>query len=259
MRKVRLMNKRISLALTAFFAAVSISFAQTPAPKTDAPAATSPAKPSLSKAAAPAAASSPVAVSSPAAVSAAVSSAQPSAEEMKKMMEVMMEMGKPGENHKLLAELVGSWTYTLKMYMDPTTGKPSESKGTAVRKAVMDGRYFIADVTGKFQMPGKDGKMTDMNFKGMAVEGYDNVKKKFVCSWIDNVSTMIMNAEGSYDAASKTFTYNADCEMMPGMKMKVREVVKVVDKDHHTFEWYEDKGQGESKTMEISYTRSGKK
>jgi hypothetical protein len=246
------MKKRIfkiaTLSLTVLFAAASVSFAQAPSPKTIPadvvkPAAADVAKPTSMSTVAPAA-------SSP-----AVSSAQPSADEMKKMMEQMMELGKPGENHKLLADLAGNWSYTLKMYMDPTTGKPSESKGTAVRKAVMDGRYFIADVTGKFQMPGKDGKMTDMNFKGMAVEGYDNVKKKFVSSWIDNMSTMIMNSEGSYAAATKTFTYNADCEMMPGMKMKIREVVKVVDKDHHTFEWYEDKGTGETKTMEINYTR----
>ncbi len=55
----------------------------------------------------------------------------------------MMEMGKLGENHKLLGELAGNWTYTLKMWMDPRPGKPQESKGTATRKAIMDGRYFI--------------------------------------------------------------------------------------------------------------------
>lgn len=254
------MNKRTSLALTAFFAAASISFAQAPSPKTNAPAATSPAQPSsFSRSAAnPAAASSPAAVSA-AVANPAVSSAQPSAEEMKKMMEVMMEMGKPGDNHKLLAELAGNWTYTMKMMMDPTTGKPSESKGTATRKAIFDGRYFTFEVSGKFQMPGKDGKPMDMNFKGMAIEGYDNVSKKFFSSWIDNMSTLNMNAEGTYDAATKTFTYTAECEMMPGMKTKMREVIKVVDKDHHTFEMYEDRGQGETKSMEIAYTRSGKK
>ena len=41
------------------------------------------------------------------------------------------------------------------------------------------------------QMPGEDGKMKDMQFKGMGVEGYDNVKKKFVASWIDNMGTGI--------------------------------------------------------------------
>ncbi len=173
---------------------------------------------------------------------------------MQKMMAQMMEMGKTGENHKLLAGMAGNWTYTLKMWMDPS-GKPQESKGTSTRKAIMDGRYFIAEHTGKFQMPGPDGKMKDMDFKGMAIEGYDNAKEKFVSSWVDNMSTMIMNSEGTYDPATKAFTYNAECEMMPGKMTKIREVIKIVDNDHHTFEWYDDNHGPEAKTMEISYTR----
>ena len=179
---------------------------------------------------------------------------QPSAEEMQKMMAQMMELGKPGENHKQLAQLAGDWTYTVKMWMDPSA-PPEESKGTASRKAVMDGRFYIADAKGTFKMPGADGKMQDMNFTGMSIEGYDNVKKKYVSSWIDNMGCMIMNLDGAYDAASKTFTYKSDCEMMPGMPVKIREVIKVVDADHHTFDFFEDRGAGETKTMEISYTR----
>jgi Protein of unknown function (DUF1579) len=169
-------------------------------------------------------------------------------------MQKMMKLGKPGENHKLLAGMAGNWSYTVKMWMDPTA-KPQESKGTATRKAIMDGRFFIAEHSGKFQMPGADGKMKDMNFKGMAIEGYDNVKQKFVVAWIDNMGTMILNSEGTYDATAKTFTYTAQCEMMPGMPVRIREVIKVVDNDHHNFEWYEDRGTGEAKTMEINYTR----
>ena len=69
------------------------------------------------------------------------------------------------------------------------------------------------------------------------------------------MGTGIMNLEGTYDSASKTFTYRAEYEPMPGMKMKIREVIKIVDNDHHTFEWYEDRGGTEVKTMEIAYTR----
>ena len=35
-------------------------------------------------------------------------------------------------------------------------------------------------IAGNSRCPGPDGKMMDMNFTGMAIEGYDNVKKKFV-------------------------------------------------------------------------------
>jgi len=173
----------------------------------------------------------------------------PSAEEMKQMM----ELSKLGENHKALAQTVGSFSYVVKMWMDPNA-KPNESTGTATRKSVMEGRYITGDYSGSFKMPGPDGKMQNMNFKGMSLDGYDNVKKKFVSGWVDNMGTGIMMTEGTYDAATKTFTYTGENEMMPGMKSKVREVIKITDKGM-TMEFYEDRGKGETKGMEITYTK----
>jgi len=176
------------------------------------------------------------------------------------MMKQMMEMSKLNENHKLLADMNGSWNYTIKMWMNPDpNAAPQESKGTATRKSIMGGRYFTMDVTGKLQMPGEDGKMKNMQFKGMALEGYDNVKQKFVSSWIDNMGTGIQFSEGTYDPGSKTFTFTSEMEPVPGMKMPVREVLKMTDKDHMMLEWYENHGGQEKKTMEIAYTRAGKK
>lgn len=169
-------------------------------------------------------------------------------------MQQMMELAKLNENHKLLGELAGTWDYTIKFWMAPDA-PPSESKGTATRKPMMDGRYFVLDTQGSFEMPGPDGKMTKMDFQGAGWEGYDNVKKKFVSTWADNMGTGIMYAEGTYDPATKTFTYTSELEMMPGVKTKVRELVKVIDKDHHTFEFYEIRDGKDVKTMEIKYTR----
>jgi Protein of unknown function (DUF1579) len=171
------------------------------------------------------------------------------------MMAKMMELSKLNENHKLLAQLAGTWTYNVKMWMAPDA-PPMESKGSAVRKPIMDGRYFVANFTGEMKMPDEDGKMKNVEFKGMSIEGYDNVQKKFVSTWCDNMGTGIMMSTGTYDISTKTFTYNSEVEMMPGMKTKVREVIKVVDADHHNFEWYEDRGGQEVKTMEINYTRT---
>jgi hypothetical protein len=200
-------------------------------------------------------ATAPAVTTSP--VAAPPTTGQPSAADMQKMMAQMMELNKPGENQKLLASLAGTWTYNIKFWMNPDpNAKPQESKGTAVTKPMMGGRYFVMDVSGKMQMPGPDGKPKDMEFKGMGIDGYDNVTKKFVSSWIDNMSTGIMLSEGTYDPATKTFTYTTEGEMMPGVKTKVREVLKIVDSNHHTFEWYEDRGGQEAKTMEISYTRA---
>ena len=170
------------------------------------------------------------------------------------MMKQMMELAKLNENHKLLTDSLGTWSYTVKMWMDPSA-PPQESKGTATRKAMMDGRFVVMDVTGKMEMPGPDGKTKSMTFKGHGLEGYDNVKKKFVGTWMDNMGTGIMMSEGDYDPTTKTFTYRSEMEPMPGMKTAVREVLKVTDKDHMTYEWYENRGGQDVKMMEISYTR----
>jgi hypothetical protein len=231
-------------SLTVLLAATGFAFAQTPSAKT-APDASSPATKSASSPAA-AAMTTPAA----AATTTTTTSAMPSADEMKKMMELSML----NDNHKLLAATAGNWSYVVKMWMDPKA-PPTESKGMAVRKAVMDGRYVTGDYSGSFKMPGADGKMKDMNFKGMSMDGYDNVKQKFVSGWVDNMGTGIYITEGTYDASAKTITYNGEFEMMPGSKTKVREVIKLTDKEHMSMEYFEDRGQGEAKSMEINYTR----
>ena len=176
------------------------------------------------------------------------------------MMKQMMEMAKLNDNHKLLASLDGTWNYKVRFWMTgDTSSKPEESKGTAVRKSVLGGRFCVMDVTGKMQMPGPDGKPKDFEFKGQGTEGYDNAKQKFVGTWVDNMGTGIMMSEGTYDPATKTFTYTGQVEPLPGMKQQIREVVKLTDKDHMDFEWYENRGGQEMKTMEINYTRAGKK
>ena len=236
---------KTSLIVTAFSAAIFLavsSFAQT---------SSSPAGDKTSNSG-----SVPVPANPATATAPSASAGQPSAADMQKMMQQMMEMSQTNENHKLLASLDGNWDYTIKFWMNPDpNAKPQESKGTAIRKTIMGGRYCTMDVNGDMQMPGPDGKMKTVQFKGMGIEGYDNVKKKFVASWIDNMGTGIEFSEGTYDPASKTFTYTSEIEMVPEMKVPVREVIKVTDNNHMMLEWYENQGGQEKKTMEINYTK----
>jgi len=201
-------------------------------------------------------ASSPNAASIPSDSPKTTSAQSPAAAPSRPDEAEMMELSKLNENHKLLASLAGNWNYKIKFWMNPDpNAPPQESKGTSTTKPIMGGRYFVTDVSGKMKMPGPDGKMKETDFKGMSIEGYDNVKQKFFASWIDNMGTGIELSEGTYDPATTTFTYNAEMEPVPGMKSKVREVVKIADNDHHTLEWYEEQGGQERKTMEITYTR----
>ena len=169
------------------------------------------------------------------------------AQEMDKdaMMKAYQDAMTPGPQHKMLAEMVGDWEGDITMWMDPSQ-PPQKSKGTTKYEAIFDGRYIVGHYT---------GNMMGMPFAGMDITGYDNTKKVFFSSWIDNMGTGMMNLEGTYDDANQTFNYSGEMLDPMGNKMKVREVLTVTDKDHTKFEMFMDMGGGEMKSMEILYTR----
>ena len=170
----------------------------------------------------------------------------------------MPDLSKPGVNHQILAEETGNWTYSGKFWVNPdTNAPPSVFTGTTVTKSTMGGRYFITEHKGLMSMPGPDGKLADVEFNGMELAGYDNLKQKFVSSWIDNFGTGIVPFEGDYNPTAKAITYWGEEEPVPGLKIKFREVVTHIDHDHYTMEYFQNQGGHETKSMEIKYTRTG--
>ncbi len=108
-------------------------------------------------------------------------------------MAKMTAFATPGENHKLLDYKVGKWNGHVTMWMAPGM-PPMESEATSETKWIMGGRYLHDDVRGTFG---------GMPFEGLGISGYDNLKKKFVYTWVDNMGTGIMAGEGTWDAAKK--------------------------------------------------------
>ncbi len=156
---------------------------------------------------------------------------------------------KPGPEHKLLAQLDGTWIAKAKMI---TPGGSMESTGVLTRKTIMDGLY----VQESYQ-----GDIAGSKFKGMGVLGYDTTKKKYCTAWIDNFGTGIMTTEGTYDAATKTWTYlGEEYSVAVGGQMKTRDVLTIVSDDEERFEMYRTplKEGKEFKVMEITYTRKKK-
>lgn len=167
--------------------------------------------------------------------------------EQKAMMEQMEKMKAVGENHKLLEYMIGDWNYTMQCWMEPSA-PPMTCNGTSSTRAIMGGRYYISEHKGTFM---------DQPFEGIATTAYDNMKQKFVGTWMDNCGTGIMMSEGTYDPKTKTFTFTAEVDdcMNPGKKARMREVIKVLEKDKHVMEFYKIADGKETKEMEITYTR----
>jgi len=163
-------------------------------------------------------------------------------------MAKMMEFATPGAPHKVLEGKVGKWTAQVKTYMEP--GKePMTSTATCESKWVLDGRFVEDTFT---------GTVMEMPFHGRGMTGYDNMKKKYVTSWVDTFSTAIMVTEGTFDAGSKTFNFTGqmpDC--MAGKYVATRIVEKHADADHFTFQMFSPGPDGkEMLGMEIAYTRA---
>lgn len=146
-------------------------------------------------------------------------------------------------NHALLAELAGKWNYVLKMSVGPD--RIVETTGVVVRKPIMDGRFMVADFSVE-KLPRAGGRLEKVNFHGRSIEGYDDAKKKFVTVWIDNQSNGFTIFEGTYDAASHSFTYETE---------NAREVITVLDPRHYRLEWFQQQNGQMTRTIEINYTR----
>ncbi len=172
----------------------------------------------------------------------------PTAEQFEAMMKDYMEKyGTPGEHHEHLKATVGRWSTVTKMWPAPGA-PPEETKGSAVHKMVLGGRFIEVSYKGAF---------FGQPFEGSGRAGYDRYKKKYVDTWGDSMGTMIMVSEGQCSEGGKVRTMTAAYDdPFTGLPTKMRSVYTMQDADHFLLEMYTKAGDApEYKMMEIQHTR----
>lgn len=162
------------------------------------------------------------------------------------MMELYQKLAIPGEPHQLFASLAGSWVTHTKEWMEPNK-PPTESTGSAEMKMLLDGRFLYQEYT---------GQMMGQPFSGIGIDGYDNIRKKYITAWMDSMGTGIFMMEGTASADGKTITLEGKHPEPGGGYMTHRAIWKIVDSNTQTFDMYgAHHGGKEMKMMEITYTR----
>lgn len=163
------------------------------------------------------------------------------------MMQAMMAAGTPGAPHKKLDGMVGSWDTKITLWMMPGMD-PMMSTGTSTNQWVMGGRYLEQRFKGDF---------AGMPFEGVGYSGYDNVKKQYWGTWMDNMSTSMMTSTGSVSDDGKTWNFDATmADPMTGKDSTAKEKITIADADHHTMEMWVAGPDGKMfKNMEIAYSR----
>jgi hypothetical protein len=152
----------------------------------------------------------------------------------------------PGPMHKMMAESNGDWTEDLTFWMAPGA-PPTKAQAKCSMRMILGDRYQEAVST---------GMMMGMPFEGISTVGYDNARKVFQSTWIDNMGTGISYLEGKYD--EKTKTVNSTGKMVDpstGNEEMVRQVMKFVDAKTQVMEMYQTKDGKEFKNMEIVFNK----
>jgi hypothetical protein len=163
-------------------------------------------------------------------------------DEMKKWMDYMT----PGKEHQELAKMSGDWTYSTKMWMDPKA-EPQTYTGEAKCEMLLGGRYQQMTVS---------GKMMGMDFNGISVTGFDNAKKVFVSSWIDNFGTGLLYMEGKYDESTKKIIFKGIMvDPMTGKDAEYKQTLKIMDDKTAEMEMFNIVDGKEFKNMEMVYKR----
>ena len=165
------------------------------------------------------------------------------------MMKNWQDYATPSEMHKMMAAWDGNWEGEVTMWMP---GSPEQkSKSTTVNKMIFNGLY---------QESTHSGNMMGAPFNGKSTLGYDNHRKEFVSTWIDNMGSGIMVMKGTWDEATKTMNLKGTV-VDPGTKedCNVRETFKIVDANTQEMEMFgPDPTTGkEMKTMQIIFRRKG--
>jgi hypothetical protein len=161
-------------------------------------------------------------------------------------MKAWMDFMTPGDMHQLLAKDDGEWNEEITNWMKPGA-PPQKMAATCVNKMIMGGRYQESIHT---------GNMMGMPFEGKSITAYDNGRKIFVNTWIDNMSSGIMTMEGTWDAAKKTMNFKGTTtDPMTGKSMPVRQTVKYMDDGSQLMEMFMMHEGKEFKSMEIKFTR----
>jgi hypothetical protein len=164
------------------------------------------------------------------------------------MMANMIAYGTPGPAHEILSPKVGKWDLTIKM-LQPDGQSDGMSQAKSEVEWIFDGR-FLEETT--------EGSFAGMPFHGRGLTGYDNYKETYVSTWIDNFSTGVMTSQGSWNAATKTFTHTGEMpDFMTGTYVASRTTDTMIDADHWTMKMYQPGPDGkEYMSMQIDYARA---
>ena len=160
------------------------------------------------------------------------------------LLKALADAGKPGAEHKKLQPLVGQWTFTMKLWTDPSQ-PPAELRGAIERKWIMDGRFIQETARGECAKTGK-------TFEGMGLVGYDAGQKKFslvkACGLCGTISSGLVSCDST---GTRFECVKEECCPLTAQKIKGRDELVIESKDRIVLNFYKTINDREVKVGEM--------
>ena len=151
------------------------------------------------------------------------------------------EPQKPGPEHAHLKTMEGTWDTVMEM-------GGQKSKGTATYKSICSGMWIASDF---------ESDLGGVPYQGRGMDGYDQLKKKYIGHWFDSMTSAPMTFEGNFDADHKVLTMTGTSPGPDGKPVKFRSTTEMKGPDLMTFQMFmADASNGkEVLAFTIEYTR----
>jgi hypothetical protein len=100
-----------------------------------------------------------------------------------------------------------------------------------------------------------EAAMGGMPFTGLGFTAFNKATKKYEAIWMDSMSTGIFFMTGEPKPDGATWEYAGSWYGPGGKEIKTRTIMRKVSDDEQVMEMYNDMGEGEMKSMEMTYKR----
>lgn len=150
--------------------------------------------------------------------------------------------------HHYLQQWAGHWRDVMKVWSD-------ENVAPNIYLLEKEGRIACE---GKLLMRNISGRITTGPYEAYETINYDNLKRKFVKTWFDNLGTNILVLEGTLDEKNNSIVFEGTTIDPATMQtMKVRQVLHMQDPENQLLEVFvQYKDEKPFKTMEVRSTRN---
>jgi hypothetical protein len=179
-----------------------------------------------------------------------ISQEQQEKQSQEELMATYMELAQPGEEHKLLASLTGTWNMDIKLWMQPGAD-PMAFPGTCQNKMILGDRFLLSE---------SQGGEGEMYTETHVLIGFDGRHKKFTQVGFDTWGTYYVTATGPYDEKTRTITmYGEDEDPIIGKTQKYDMIIRFINENKYitevVFKDFRTPNQEPFKSVEIIYTK----